>query len=432
MSLFAFLNRRSGSQSDSKPESSEDIRRKQILLGVGTTLILVIGVIILQFGFKKATAPKPITEKPRKAVIGDFVDDRDVWASRLEAKMDEMKDVANGFKAQNDLQEKRLKSLEDAVLAFENARLSQKSQSSKPDQSNPIQTLDTKISEVKSSPFKVTSPYGSKSSSLKPSPKFANDPLSVTNVRGLEDGSKILHISTSSTTPFHSVDDYVVAGTHARAVLTSGVVVSTAVQTQSNPQPMVMRLGDHGNLPRGFKSRLKDAVLIGSCYGDISSERAMCRIQSLSYVETSGSKAGQTVEKKVEGWVIGEDGAPGIRGRVVDKAGKVAREAMVAGMLSGLSSFFKNEARSSVFPTSPFGQTNALNGTDAMKTGLGNGASNALEKLADFSIKRAEAMSPVLVVNPGRVVDVVFKSGFNLKPVHNKGFNRVSAKGAKP
>ena len=129
---------------------------------------------------------------------------------------------------------------------------------------------------------------------------------------------------------------------------------------------------------------------------------------------------GHAIEKKVEGWIIGEDGAPGLRGRVVDRAGSVAREAMVAGVLSGMSNFFKNEANSSVYPKTPFGQTNALNGTDAVKTGIGSGASNALEKLADFSIKRAEAMSPVLVVNPGRVVDVVFKTGFDLRPVDRK------------
>lgn len=404
-------------------KSSEDIRRNQVLLVVGVGLSLLVGIFALQIGFKKATAPKKSAEKPRKAVIGDFVDDRDVWASRIEAHMDQMTTVAKAIKEKNDLQDERLKSLEKALLASEQARLKAQTKLKE----TPVQPANKKAEVVKPD-FSLSAPYKSQPSRLNAS--LGGSPIGPESHKSQVPVTKILHFSNATTQPFHSVNDYVVSGTHARALLTTGVVVSTAVQTQSNPQPIVLRLGDQGNLPRGFKSRLKDAVLIGSCYGDISSERAMCRIQSLSYVETSGAKSGQTVEKKVEGWVIGEDGAPGLRGRVVDKAGKVAREAMIAGMLSGLSSFFKNEARSSVFPASPFGQTNALNGTDAVKTGLGNGASNALEKLADFSIKRAEAMSPVLVVNPGRVVDVVFKSGFDLRPVRNKSLTRVTAKGA--
>ncbi|KAB2836731.1 MAG: conjugal transfer protein TraB, partial [Caedimonadaceae bacterium] len=196
------------------------------------------------------------------------------------------------------------------------------------------------------------------------------------------------------------------------AVLTSGVVVSTAVATQSNPQPIILRLADEGNMPRGFLSHLKDAVLIGSCYGDLSAERALCRLHTLSFIEGDGT----TVERSVEGWIIGEDGAPGLRGKIVDRAGEVAREAFLSGILSGMSSFLQFDASRSVYPVTPFGQTNALSPKDALAGGLGKGASNALDKLAEFSIKRAEAMQPVIVVNGGRVVDVVFKRGIDLLP----------------
>ena len=421
----------SSAQTPSHPLSESDaLRRRQILVVVSIGLIVVVGITVAQLGFQKANAPKPLPEKPRKAVIGDFVDDRDVWASRLEAQMEKMTALSQGFKAQNELQEKRLSVLETALLS--------KAQGSKPNATNRShESSQTNAGE--SSGFAVksdgvlqdkSSPQGSTPGSLSGNtvtgPTLQNQSFSakakpfsgsgVQSSHASEPITKILHYSISSPHRFHSAKDYVVSGSYARAVLTAGVVVSTAVETQGQPQPIVMRLGDHGNLPRGWKSRLKDAVLIGSCYGDLSSERAMCRIHSLSYVEPNG----HAIEKKVEGWIIGEDGAPGLRGRVVDRAGSVAREAMVAGVLSGMSNFFKNEANSSVYPKTPFGQTNALNGTDAVKTGIGSGASNALEKLADFSIKRAEAMSPVLVVNPGRVVDVVFKTGFDLRPVDRK------------
>lgn len=203
---------------------------------------------------------------------------------------------------------------------------------------------------------------------------------------------------------------YMPAGSHSKAVIMSGVAASTATAAQGNPQPVLLRLVDEGNLPRGFKSRVKDAVLTGACYGDISSERVLCRLETMSWVEKDGSIA----EKKVEGWIFGEDGRAGLRGEVVDRAGEVLRESFVAGLLSAASNFVKLEATSSVYPVSPFGVTNALSGKDVAQGAVASGAGNAFDKLAEFSIKRAEQMQPIIMVSAGRVVDVVFKAGVDL------------------
>lgn len=139
----------------------------------------------------------------------------------------------------------------------------------------------------------------------------------------------------------------------------------------------------------------------------------MCRINSLSFTESDGTG----VEIKVEGWVFGEDGAPGIRGKVVDRAGEVARESLLAGILGGMANFLQAQANNSIYPVSPiYGQVNGMSGEEMLKGAAGSGASNALDKLAEFSIKRAESMQPVIMVNGGRRVDVLFKEGFSLKP----------------
>lgn len=69
------------------------------------------------------------------------------------------------------------------------------------------------------------------------------------------------------------------------------------------------------------------------------------------------------------------------------------------------------------------GQQNALKAQDFLKAGVYAGTGNALEKLADFAIKRAESMSPVIVVASGRVIDVVFRKGFDLR--ENKEASKV-------
>ena len=190
-------------------------------------------------------------------------------------------------------------------------------------------------------------------------------------------------------------------------------MADTGVSTSAEPQPILLRLVDHGIFSKGFRTdQLKDAILIGNCHGQISSERANCRMESVSLT----SKDGNIIERKIEGWLIGEDGRPGIKGVVVDRASKVARAAMLNGILGGISSFFQSQASSGIYPISPItGQTNALTGGKALQAGASQGSSNALNKLADYAIKRAETMNPVIIIGAGRVVDVAFKKGFHLK-----------------
>ena len=221
-----------------------------------------------------------------------------------------------------------------------------------------------------------------------------------------------LHLDIQST-PVKNTEDYVTSGSFARSVLLTGVVAETGTDSASSPQPILLRLVDVGIFSKGYKTeQIKEAILIGSCYGNISSERAICRLETLSLMNNEN----KIIEKPVEGWVIGEDGRPGIKGEVVDKSSDITRLAVLNGILGGMAGFFQNQAQSSVFPISAIsGQTNALKGMDALKSGGAAGVGNALQKLADYAIKRAEQMSPVIVIGAGRTVDVVFKTGFQLK-----------------
>ena len=211
----------------------------------------------------------------------------------------------------------------------------------------------------------------------------------------------------------YDTENYVTSGSFARAVLLTGVVAETGTEAAGSPQPILLRLVDHGIFSKGYHTKqIKEAILIGSCYGNISSERALCRLQSLSLMNNSGD----IVEKPVEGWLIGEDGRPGIKGDVIDKASDVTRMAVLNGILGGMANFFQSQATTSIYPVSPIsGQANALAGKDALKAGAASGVGNALNKLADYAIKRAESMSPVIVVGSGRIIDVVFRKGFDLK-----------------
>ncbi len=400
-------------------DTSRQVSRKQKtlfwLLAGGAAVVF----LLMMTGLEKAAEAPQKTEKPKQVVLGDLVKQQDVWSARMEGEAAKIRSIAETLKSQNELQEKRLKTLEEALTA----KMTPQGARPSPMPAKPKETASSPH-VLKSDGFSATSAtggdgaFGDMPEEAPPFKEPSSRSLWHEGAPGDASGKppllrekKILHLSSNGGAALHHAKSFVVAGSYAKAVLTSGVVVSTATSTQGNPQPILMRLADGGTMPRGWKSHLKDAVIIGSCYGDLSSERALCRMHKLSLVE----KDGRTVEREVEGWIVGEDGAPGLRGKVVDKAGAVAREAFLTGILSGMSNFLKFEAQSSVYPVTPFGQTHALKPQDALKGGMGQGASSALDKLAEFSIKRAESMQPVIVVNPGRVVDVVFKTGFDLK-----------------
>ncbi len=206
-----------------------------------------------------------------------------------------------------------------------------------------------------------------------------------------------------------STDNHIPAGAFAEAVLMGGVDASTAIQASSDPRPILLRLTHPGTLPRRFQSDLEGCHALAASYGDISSERVFMRLEKLSCVER---KTGEVMEMAVQGYVAGEDGRAGIRGVVVDKAGASMRNAMIGGFFSSLGKFLGQNKSPLLFsPTMGLGQQNPMNNIDMVKQSAGTGMGSALDKYADFYIKRAEQMQPVIQVAAGRKVDIVFSQG---------------------
>jgi conjugal transfer pilus assembly protein TraB len=272
-----------------------------------------------------------------------------------------------------------------------------------------IEELNLKIEQLESKYYSQELPEESADGSIR-----LKDIASVEEIRlppPPPPRKKLKHIKNKASMR-KDVKDYITSGSFARAVLLTGVVAGTGTSASSAPEPIMLRLVDHAIFSKELKTeQIKEAVLIGSCSGDISSERAKCRLETLSLKNRNG----KIIEKSVEGWLIGEDGRPGVKGIVVDKSSDMARMAVLNGVLGGIAQFFQNQATAGVYPISPItGQQNALKAKDSLKAGMFAGGGNALEKLADYAIKRAEQMSPVIVVASGRVVDVVFRKGFGL------------------
>jgi len=214
-----------------------------------------------------------------------------------------------------------------------------------------------------------------------------------------------------------SVDEYVPAGSFVRGILLSSLDAPTGGQASGNPHPILIRLTDYARLPNKFKSRVQDCFVLGSAFGNLSSERAMMRLENLSCV----LKDRTVLDTNVAGFVVGEDGKTGLRGTLVSKQGAAIGNAMLAGFISGVGSAFSASQVSTTDSTTGF-NSSILTG-DVLGFALGQGASNAAEKVADYYIKMAESVFPIIEIASGREVDIVFTSGFYLNQSASGGMD---------
>jgi conjugal transfer pilus assembly protein TraB len=238
------------------------------------------------------------------------------------------------------------------------------------------------------------------------------------NQKILKNGIKVIKFSNTDS-EYDLDENFIFAGTYARAVLVGTVIASAGIGASANPEPVMLRINDTGNLPNNVKGFLKDAIVIGAAYGDLSSESVIIRLERIVKID---SKTGVGIDIPIKGYVAGENGCSKIRGMVFDRAGEVARNAAVAGFMSGMADYLSSNSRSNVTfePNSGLAQFSPQAGSKMLQQGASKGIGNAVEKYADFIIKRAEQMQPVIMIDGGRKVTIVFTDSVKASAVHMK------------
>ena len=222
-------------------------------------------------------------------------------------------------------------------------------------------------------------------------------------------GAKPAADAAAATPASRDTRRYLPSGAFTRAVLLGGLDAPTGGQAQRNPQPVLLRLADNAILPNQFRARVKECFIVGAGYGDVSSERAYIRTESLSCVTRDGT----AIDVPVKGYVAGEDGKAGMRGRLVSKQGQILANALLAGVASGIGHAFTQS--STTLSVSPLGTTSSVDPGKQLEAGLGTGVGKALDRLAQYYISLAEKVFPVIEIDAGRTVDVVLTQGIALQ-----------------
>jgi conjugal transfer pilus assembly protein TraB len=409
------------------------VRRRQYLL-LGGIAAIVLGATFMGVALTSSKQDTTPTEKPRTTNIlapGAQVDPKDAWRGQADAQMKAIEQKSLEVAQKNSELTRQNKEMLERLKKLEQSALTPLPPAPVP--APPVRPDFGPDALGKSNPNSTTGPQ-----MLSPTPAPKGTPTSmppgkppapaVTNPGALApsqpaiisvslgDGPKLAkEPSAESKKPAKNAGAYMPSGSFTRAVLLGGLDAPTGGQAQRNPQPVLLRLTDNAILPNHFRFRVKECFVVGAGYGDISSERAYIRTEALSCVTNDG----QAIDVPIKGYVAGEDGKAGMRGRLVSKQGQLLANALVAGVASGIGQAFQQSA--TTFSVSPLGTTSTVNQGEQLTAGLGTGVGKALDRLAQYYITLAEKVFPIIEIDAGRTVDVVVTKGSTIEGLDSVG-----------
>lgn len=194
------------------------------------------------------------------------------------------------------------------------------------------------------------------------------------------------------------------AGSFVKGRLLNGLDAPSSGAAKSSPHPVAIQIIDKSILPNKFRADIKDCVAIGSGYGELSSDRAILRVENLSCVKKDGTSI--TSKGSSIGYVTGEDGKIGLSGRVVSKQGAILARALVAGFAEGMAKVFTQS--NTYVATSANGTVSTPDPNKAFESSMYGGAAEASKKVAEYYLKLNDEMFPIVEIAVGRKCDIIF------------------------
>lgn len=198
----------------------------------------------------------------------------------------------------------------------------------------------------------------------------------------------------------------------APVALLNGLDAGTSQTTQSNPMPVLMDVRDHLTLPGLDRYQMKNCFLLGSGYGELSAERVYIRVSRISCVDKANKLS---VTAEVNGVVNDSDGKLGLRGVITDRQGARLAKAVLAGFAQGLTQALAQGQATTTSSSLTGTTTSALQGGAVARAAGLTGAQTAANQLAEFYLKEAQSIFPVISVDAGRIATVMFTGSTKLQ-----------------
>jgi len=273
-----------------------------------------------------------------------------------------------------------------------------------------------KTTYEKAIPAKVTK---SKPASQKKNIKFSNIDTSFNE-------TIVAEAIRMDTEAVQEEEDELTNGFHISTGLTQVYMVTGAYApafSDSDAEPLPVLMSTQGQIVMSNNNvgSVEKCFILGSAKGNMNSETADIRLVSISCLLDGGK---YRIEGSISGWVIGENGIPGVPGELLHKNGAWIAKTFVAGFLET----FSQALVVSSGPQISFGgqgttggqtvSTGESIGSNALSSGAG-GVSTVFNQLGEYYLKMAEQIFPVIEVKGGRTVDVLLMGGEDLTIVEN-------------
>ena len=213
---------------------------------------------------------------------------------------------------------------------------------------------------------------------------------------------------------FKDLENYIPAGSYAKAKMLSGADVSTGVNNQSDPNNMMFEIISPVYAPKykgGIQEikKVEGCRIMGAAVGQLWTEKAYIRLLKM----TCSFEKGKIAEFNVKGYVT-SFAKEGVRGKVVSREGYFTSLAFLSGMVEGFGDVMKT-AYSPSLEVSTGLAIEKIKASDVAKQSGASGIGKSAEKLSDYLIKKAEQYQSVIDVPTGIEVEIVFQEGVNLK-----------------
>ena len=418
----------------SDPNAKTKQRQTMVIVGAVTGIMGLAAAGMLMFD----SGPPQQRDKPKTVSITapGTVDDRDAWRAHQAAKEKSnealIQEVKNQLKAHDDQHKRVASALEElrlgkpstgapgiATEATPDAAVLEKPLPigggtgpgqrvlQSPNAKGEASTLNQPLNQVETPARREVEIITFDSPAAKGSPGTAAGGIGgVVEVLGFptDEKAKKYGVTAGGADGGKQTIEFLPAGSFIRVAMLNGVDAPTGGQAQSNPLPVAFHVLDVANLANRHRLDIKDCRIVAATWGDLSSERMMGRTETLSCVIN-----GEAIEMAIKGQVIGEDGKAGVRGRLITKQGQLLANALFAGALSGIGKAFQSSA--TITSTGGGGMTQTIDPHKIGQAALGSGVGGAGQQLAQYYLKAADKLFPVIETDGGRTVEILITKG---------------------
>lgn len=205
---------------------------------------------------------------------------------------------------------------------------------------------------------------------------------------------------------------YIPGGSMFPGVLLNGMDAPTSSVSQKNPTPVLIRVKKEAVLPNFASIDVRECFVMGAGFGQLASERALIRTESIACVRHDG----KVFDTKMEAYIVGTDGKVGVPGRLVSKQGQMIAQSLLAGALGGIGQSL-TKSKVPTLNIDPM-QGNNIYESESLasvgQSGLAGGISSSTNMIARFYLDMAKETFPVVETQAGQVVTVIVTRGMSL------------------